>query len=89
MWYVCTRSQTSFGADVLGHEFKVVRQNRPKTCDGCGEIIWHDALACMVCQVTIHEESCKERLSKPCKDDKDNVYEVCLLARLHVFCFSK
>ena len=72
-----THIQTSFGADILGHEFKVVRQSRPKTCDGCGEIIWQDALVCQTCQVTIHEESCKLKLNKPCTDSGDNVYEVC------------
>ena len=66
--------------DELGHEFKVVRQNRPKTCDGCGEIIWQDALVCQVCQVTVHvhEESCKQKLSKACNDGRDEVKEVLL-----------
>ena len=71
--------------DKLGHEFKVVRQNRPKTCDGCGEIIWHDALVCQVCQVTVHEESCKHKLSKACNDGRDEVNEVAMLFRIIIY----
>ena len=74
-------SQDELTTRVLGHQLRVVRLARPKTCDVCSEIIWQDGLVCGNCQLTLHCESCEGILDSPCAKEGDDVRMMSL-----VFC---
>ena len=74
--------QTNHTSSRLGHYFKLVRQSRPKACDVCNEIIWHEALVCHSCQVTVHTDKCEAKIEKECEEA---VYEVCVCVCVCLF----